>query len=605
MSPSEREKYGAQSFESLSQGYEALYRAAEDNKQAASESRQATRDLMEAFSSLSNSQTAPRLAAPPSSPSVSSEPPVRIVEHLQPRSSLGLPDPSTLRALRDFLNKDSASFSCPEQALALDLAIRRCASFFIVGPTGMGKNCIYLIAALLRPHLVTIVVIPLSGLRIDFALRCAHHSIQCDEWTRTSPPDLRSTIVMVSPENVALALFSTWAKHLELSGLLNLIVYDEVHLIKTHASFRDCFSYSSRLTAIGKRILATRTLHTLTSPVVDVPTIYATATFPSDLADDIITTFSLKHCRIIRALTTRPEISYRVTVHPDERTADAALCDELRTVMAHYQPREKALVFCRSRDEADRMADALHCKSFHSDIPQATLEQTWDWFTNTPDPALLVCTSIIGVGVDIPHVRDVFHWGKPYDLLSYAQESGRAGRDKRPAFSRMHTWKDELRVCSNYTEDHLNRLIPQVAECRRTILGEVLDNHPTSCALLQLPNLCDNCERRVSLPHPLTLDPRAPAPVGSNTAPSPLPPAPPPSPVTHPHPPGLPRPSSSVRPLNRTGHHATASGFSREFSSPATSSNRPVSGLPAPVRPTESPAISSSVFHRRSPSSAR
>ena len=37
--------------------------------------------------------------------------------------------------------------------------------------------------------------------------------------------------------------------------------------------------------------------------------------------------------------------------------------------------------------------------------------------------------SALGLGIDVPDIQVVVHIGKPYSLVEYAQQSGRAERD--------------------------------------------------------------------------------------------------------------------------------------------------------------------------------
>lgn len=254
MSAEERVEYGAGLMGGMREYYEGLSQATNECKEAArqcegaaKECRKVTSELRTVAPTLNGRQNDPQDPVPAPLPSASA---VEITRHTQPRASIRLPRPTILAHLRGFMGDENASFTCPEQALALDLATKANASFFLIGPTGMGKSSVFLIPAKREPDKVTIVILPLSGLRFDFSMRCKGLGIDCTEWTTES--QCRSTVVMVSPENAPRCEFTRWAKNLYLRGILRLIVYDEVHLIVTQAPFRDCFNTVNEIVGIGK-----------------------------------------------------------------------------------------------------------------------------------------------------------------------------------------------------------------------------------------------------------------------------------------------------------------------------------------------------------------
>jgi superfamily II DNA helicase RecQ len=46
---------------------------------------------------------------------------------------------------------------------------------------------------------------------------------------------------------------------------------------------------------------------------------------------------------------------------------------------------------------------------------------------------IIVATSALGMGVDMPDIRCIIHIDWLFSVLDYAQESGRAGRDGSPS----------------------------------------------------------------------------------------------------------------------------------------------------------------------------
>jgi RecQ family ATP-dependent DNA helicase len=162
------------------------------------------------------------------------------------------------------------------------------------------------------------------------------------------------------------------------------------------------------------------------------PVIAVTATATHDIEDDLVKSLGLadRYARIVGD-PVRPNFNYSVM------TGNSFT--NVKKVVRNWTLDNRYIIYTSTRKVAEIVAsivgDAFNTNSvgfYHAGMSKDARTQMQDAFKSGEIP-IVVATSAFGMGIDIPNIRGVIHFGIPGSIEDYAQQSGRAGRDGKPA----------------------------------------------------------------------------------------------------------------------------------------------------------------------------
>jgi superfamily II DNA helicase RecQ len=292
---------------------------------------------------------------------------------------------------------------------------------------------------------------------------------------------------LVTPESAVREEFATFLNWLRATRQLDRIVIDECHIVLNRR-----YDFRKEMQKLGKLAAA------------ETQIVMLTATLPPSEEDELFRRMYIEREQVdlFRAETARTNVAYRVIrvgKAAKKKEVEEMVLGMVRQKLRKYKA-GKIVVYSNSVPKVKELAKKLGCYAYHHHaVGKASM---LDEFT-AGGGRVIVATSALGMGIDIPDIRCIIHIDWPFTVLDYAQESGRAGRDGLCSEAVMIVQEGEQRAAEDKQAEVEQQLVrayvegkDETAICRRVVLDGYLDKREKErVGCEEGEEKCDVCRR--------------------------------------------------------------------------------------------------------------
>lgn len=374
-----------------------------------------------------------------------------------------------------FFGKTENLFKSKEQERGLELVVSGIPQLIVSLPTGGGKSLLFMAPAALNKSKTTIVIVPLVSLREDLIERVNELGISVSTYSKYDTKFV--SIIICTVEQAVQKGFLEYLSLLESKDTLQSIVIDEVHTVITEANYRPAFKALIRLRQFKCQFIC------------------LSATLPFEVLELLQRQLLMTESAVLKRNYHNFNIVFQNIEFPNMEWLKNDIEERLKKL---ENGSKKTIVYVRTIRDTLKWSALLNGKQYHAS--QTTIEKNQnlkDW--KEGKFSILVATTALGMGLDVPNVRIVAHVGAPTSLISWIQQAGRSGRDGELSdaiiyqYPRSAYYKYVVNEEAEREKKYLDLFLSNTT-CLNAVLTAYLDSNPNPVGCKQGSlNKCSVC----------------------------------------------------------------------------------------------------------------